>query len=152
MNKLSVERIHNCSIMMDGLIVNEFNLFWNKLLITGEFREWTKLKTMNKSLYFVSNLNKYSKRQTDDQDSFERAYKIKNLLKELPKYAILFKRDVNMIDSEVCIRCEKEVEIWICETNEFTIREVILSAIVSYEEQMLERGDIDQAAQQLYEI
>jgi hypothetical protein len=57
-----------------------------------------------------------------------------------------------MIDSEICIRCEKEVKdwehIWICETNEFTIRDVILSAIVSYAEQMLERGDIVQAAQQ----
>lgn len=79
---------------MDGLIVNEFNLFSNKLLITGEFREWVKLKTMvkneilkieliedlfyynftyelnwNKSLYFVSNLNKYSKRETDDSNT-----------------------------------------------------------------------------------
>lgn len=78
---------------MDGLIVNKFNLFSNKLLITGEFREWVKLKTMvkneilnieliedliyynftyelnwNKSLYFVSNLNKYSKRQTGDSN------------------------------------------------------------------------------------
>ncbi|PKK59095.1 hypothetical protein RhiirC2_795325 [Rhizophagus irregularis] len=73
----------------------------------------------NKSLYFVSNLNKYSKRQTD----------------------------VNMIVSEICIRCEKEVydwkHIWIRKINEFTIREVILSAIVSHEEQMLEK---DQAA------
>ncbi|PKC15121.1 hypothetical protein RhiirA5_408552 [Rhizophagus irregularis] len=66
----------------------------------------------NKSLYFVSNLNKYSKRQTD----------------------------VNMIVSEICIRCEKEVydwkHIWIRKINE-------LSAIVSHEEQMLEK---DQAA------
>ncbi|RGB42612.1 hypothetical protein C1646_750799 [Rhizophagus diaphanus] len=36
--------------------------------------------------------------------------------------------------------------IWICEANEFTIREVILSAMVSYKEKMLEKGDIDQAA------
>lgn len=58
-------------------------------------------------------------------------------------YAILFKRDVNMIVSEICICCEKEVDdwkhIWIRKINEFTIREVILSAIVSHEEQMLER-------------
>jgi hypothetical protein len=78
---------------MDGLIVNKFNLFSNKLLITGEFREWVKLKTMvkneilnieliedlfyynftyelnwNKSIYFVSNLNKYSKRETGDSN------------------------------------------------------------------------------------
>lgn len=55
-----------------------------------------------------------------------------------------------MIDSEICIRYEKEVEdwdhIWTCETNEFTIREVILGAIVSYEEQLLKAGDVDQAA------
>lgn len=70
----------------------------------------------NKSLYFVSNLNKYSKRQTSDHNSYERAYKIKNLLKALPTYA-------NMIDNDICIRCEKEVEdwdhIWICEAIEF---------------------------------
>ncbi|CAB4402162.1 unnamed protein product [Rhizophagus irregularis] len=53
-----------------------------------------------------------------------------------------------MIDSEICIRCEKEVEdwdhVWTCEANEFTIREVILN-YSSYEEQMLDAGDTDQA-------
>ncbi|PKY51772.1 hypothetical protein RhiirA4_446966 [Rhizophagus irregularis] len=76
----------------------------------------------NKSLYFVSNLNKYSKRQTSDHDFYERAYKIKNLLKALPTYA-------NMIDNDICIRCEKEVEdwdhIWICEAIEFRERELL---------------------------
>ncbi|CAB4436596.1 unnamed protein product [Rhizophagus irregularis] len=89
MNNSTIERLSNCSIMMD---------------------DW------NKSLYFVSNLNKYSKRQTSDHDFYERAYKIKNLLKALPTYA-------NMIDNDICIRCEKEVEdwdhIWICEAIEF---------------------------------
>ncbi|POG73699.1 hypothetical protein GLOIN_2v1476761 [Rhizophagus irregularis DAOM 181602=DAOM 197198] len=89
MNNSTIERLPNCSIMMD---------------------DW------NKSLYFVSNLNKYSKRQTSDHNSYERAYKIKNLLKALPTYA-------NMIDNDICIRCEKEVEdwdhIWICEAIEF---------------------------------
>ncbi|RGB33707.1 hypothetical protein C1646_761409 [Rhizophagus diaphanus] len=35
--------------------------------------------------------------------------------------------DSEIVPSEICIRCEKEVEdwdhIWICETNEFTIKE-----------------------------
>lgn len=48
MNNSTIERLPNCSIMMDGLLINEFNLYWNKSLITGEFRDWAKLKTMVK--------------------------------------------------------------------------------------------------------
>ncbi|RGB28858.1 hypothetical protein C1646_767297 [Rhizophagus diaphanus] len=71
------------------------------------------------------NLNNYSKQQTNDHDSLDRAYKVKNLLKDLPIYAKLFKRGVNMKDSEICIRCEKEAEdwdhVWTCEANDILI-------------------------------
>ncbi|PKC02642.1 hypothetical protein RhiirA5_424938 [Rhizophagus irregularis] len=74
----------------------------------------------------------------------ERAYKIKNLLKTLSTYDTLFKRKVNMIDSDICARCEKEVKSWWhilkCECSEVTIRELILNAIVSFEENFIIKG------------
>jgi hypothetical protein len=46
MNNLTIERLSNCSIMMNGLLVNEFNLYWNKFLILGDFREWGNWRQM----------------------------------------------------------------------------------------------------------
>ncbi|PKB97122.1 hypothetical protein RhiirA5_433695 [Rhizophagus irregularis] len=37
----TLDSLPECSIMMNGLVVNEFGLYWNKLLISGDFREWT---------------------------------------------------------------------------------------------------------------
>lgn len=46
-----------------------------------------------------------------------------------------------MIDSDICARYEKEDESWWhileCECNEATIREVILNAIASFEENFI---------------
>ncbi|GET59611.1 hypothetical protein GLOIN_2v1870002 [Rhizophagus irregularis DAOM 181602=DAOM 197198] len=36
----TLDSLPECSIMMNGLVVNEFGLYWNKLLISGDFREW----------------------------------------------------------------------------------------------------------------
>ncbi|PKY26528.1 hypothetical protein RhiirB3_441880 [Rhizophagus irregularis] len=103
MNNSTIERLPDCSIMMDGLLINEFNLYWNKSLITGEFRDWAKLQTMVK-------------------------YKNEILNSELIEGT-----------TDLCYIVSKRA-------NGFKIREVILSAMVSYEEKMLEKGDIDQAA------
>lgn len=35
MNNSTIERLPDCSIMMDGLLINEFNLYWNKSLSLG---------------------------------------------------------------------------------------------------------------------
>ena len=76
-----------------------------------------------------SNRNNYGTREVDDADVWERSYKVKNLLKELPTYKILYNREVNKIDTDQCIRCNKEIEdwdhIWTCEANSMTIKEAI---------------------------
>jgi hypothetical protein len=36
----TLDSLPECSIMMNGLVVNEFGLYWNKLLISGDFGEW----------------------------------------------------------------------------------------------------------------
>jgi hypothetical protein len=73
----------------------------------------------------------------------ERAYKIKNLIKELPTYDILFKRQVEGINSDICIRCTEQVEnwehVWICEYNDMSVREVIESAVWKSEEYLLRK-------------
>lgn len=68
----------------------------------------------------------------------ERTYKIKNLLKELLTYSVLYKRDVNKIESNQCIRCKNGIEDWEhlykCESNELTIREVLERSLILLEE------------------
>ncbi|PKY21959.1 hypothetical protein RhiirB3_525419 [Rhizophagus irregularis] len=41
----NLENLPECSIELKGLIVNEFDLYWDKNLITGGYREWGKSKT-----------------------------------------------------------------------------------------------------------
>ncbi|EXX55428.1 hypothetical protein RirG_225510 [Rhizophagus irregularis DAOM 197198w] len=82
------------------------------------------------SLEFISNRVKFSQRQCGDKDTIERSYRIKNLLKELPTYNILFKRNTNKIDTDKCKRCgeiftEDWEHIWICEDNDISIDEII---------------------------
>ncbi|GBC08297.1 hypothetical protein RclHR1_00800024 [Rhizophagus clarus] len=89
------------------------------------------------SLQFLSNKNKFDKNQCGKQDAHDRSCKIKNLLKDLPTYKTLQDRKVNSIDTAQCPRCEKYEEdwehIWICENNEFSIRDIIEEAIYDYE-------------------
>lgn len=56
----------------------------------------------NFTLTFISNCN----------DCYERAYKVKNLLRLLPTYSLLYERETNKIESSLCIRCEEEIETW----------------------------------------
>ncbi|GET67182.1 hypothetical protein GLOIN_2v1774336 [Rhizophagus irregularis DAOM 181602=DAOM 197198] len=59
-----------------------------------------------------------------DEDS----YKIKNLLKELPTYGVLYKREVNEI----------------CERNEANLEEILYEAINEYEEILISKDKIDE--------
>ena len=113
----------NCEALED--------LFWKNY---KQEYDWTK------TLNFITNRNEIKKSITNSTDTRERAYKIKNFIKELPTYAVLFKRKVNGIDSEICPRCNKYEEnwnhIWICENNKTSIREVIEDVFINYEERM----------------
>jgi hypothetical protein len=81
-------------------------------------------------------------------DTWERAYKIKNFIKELPTYSVLFERSVNGIESALCLRCEKVEEdwehVWKCEANPYTVNEVIVGAIEDYEYLLKEKGKIEE--------
>ncbi|RGB38428.1 hypothetical protein C1646_665382 [Rhizophagus diaphanus] len=65
--------------------------------------------------------------ETDNEDVWEHSYKIKNFLKDLPTYEVLFKRDVNKIETDQCIS----------EKNESTIKEVLERSINDLEEILL---------------
>ncbi|PKY52379.1 hypothetical protein RhiirA4_469977 [Rhizophagus irregularis] len=111
----------------------------------GEF-DW------NRTLQFISNRNKYKSREIDNDDVWEQSYKIKNFLKDLPTYEILYKREVNEIDTDQCIRCKNGVEdwdhIWTCEANELTIKEVIEQSIMDFEDTLLK---VEKHGKVLYE-
>ncbi|PKK62265.1 hypothetical protein RhiirC2_717830 [Rhizophagus irregularis] len=137
---------------------DDFNLYWKKHLIPGGLRAWRKKCSeliwknemlnsefdWNRTLQFISNRNSNCCKswEIEKEDVWERSYKIKNFLKELPTYEILYnKRDVNMIETDQCIRCKNGVEnwdhLWICEKNELTIKEVIERSISDFEEHLL---------------
>ncbi|PKY53813.1 hypothetical protein RhiirA4_472233 [Rhizophagus irregularis] len=131
-------------IIEEALIVNEFNLYWEKILITGDYRGWRKKCTeaiwkneiLNsgkldlfyynfkcefdwfRTLKFVSNRNKFSAWQCSDDDTKYRkyrTYKIKNLMQK---------------------GIEDWDHIWICECNSWTMKELIES-INEYELELL---------------
>lgn len=89
---------------------------------------------MVKTLEFISNRNKFIFWQCSEEDTKERSYKIKNLLKELPTYEVLYKREVNEITSETCPRCNIDIDwfhVWKCERNEATIEEILYESILN---------------------
>ncbi|PKK64621.1 hypothetical protein RhiirC2_787254 [Rhizophagus irregularis] len=94
------------------------------------------------TLRFISNRNAFSFYQYNESDTKDRSYKIKNLIKELPTYAILMKRKVNGITTDICPRCNDFSEdwehIWICETNEIEIDSLIKKSICEYEQKLSE--------------
>ncbi|UZO17701.1 uncharacterized protein OCT59_009043 [Rhizophagus irregularis] len=164
-NKIVDKIKYNFELIDEGLITNEYNLIWNNKLITGGFRVWRKAVTLAiwkneilnserledlfmynyrnefdwiASLEFISNRVKFSQRQCGDRDTIERSYRIKNLLKELPTYNTLFKRNTNKIDTDKCIRCGKIFtedweHIWICEDNDISIDEIIRESPYNFE-------------------
>lgn len=66
---------------------------------------------------------------TNKVDTIMRTFKIKNLLKILPKYKTLYKRGIEDIVSAKCPRCQEEDEDWDheweCNKNQFTENEVM---------------------------
>lgn len=158
-------------IIDNALLINEYNLIWNKSIISGGFRKWRKKASdaiwkneilnseklndlfmynfkkefdWQTTLEFISNRTSFSKRQCCDADTRDRSYRIKNLLKDLPTYKVLYQRNLEMIKSTVCRRCKKDEEswdhIWICEDNESTIKEIAEESMHKYE-MLLEEKD-----------
>src|SRR5438034_30132 len=113
----------------ENLIINEFNLYWRKNIIAGNNRSWAKRKTYLKyknemlncevledifwrnykqeydwerSLKFITNKEENKKNEMSSGKTREKAYRIKNMMKELPTYAVLWKINVNGIESKSC--------------------------------------------------
>ncbi|PKB92399.1 hypothetical protein RhiirA5_444837, partial [Rhizophagus irregularis] len=97
------------------------------------------------TLEFISNRTTFTKRQCSSEDTKERSYQIKNLLKDLPTYDTLCKRDVDVLENNKCIRCdENEIEtwdhIWICNDNEANLDEILRESISKFEEHLNKNG------------
>src|SRR6266536_96956 len=159
------------TINEEKLIINEFNLYWRQNIIGGDYRRWAKTKInlkykneklnsealedlfwrnykqefdWERSLKFVMNKEEIKDYKTSGKDEREKAYKIKNLIKELPTYAVLWKRNTNGIESKTCIRCKKGEEdwnhVWTCTNNRRTIRDTIEDEIINNEEKIRKEG------------
>ncbi|CAB4424719.1 unnamed protein product [Rhizophagus irregularis] len=157
---------YKIEIIENALLINEYNLIWRKNIITGGFRKWRKKVSMaiwkneilnsNKlndlfirnfmkefdwrtTLEFISNRTTFTKRQCSSIDTKERSYRIKNLLKDLPTYEVLCKREVEVLENSTCIRCDTNEEetwdhVWICNDNEATLDEILRESISKFEE------------------
>ncbi|CAB5212978.1 unnamed protein product [Rhizophagus irregularis] len=96
-----------------------------------------RLNILQEYDWSLSSLKKEQARTdlTNDLDNELRAYKIKNFIKELPIYEILFKRGNNAIITEACIRCYSKIDnynmpenwdhVWECTRNEYTEEKIV---------------------------
>ncbi|GET57754.1 hypothetical protein GLOIN_2v1771092 [Rhizophagus irregularis DAOM 181602=DAOM 197198] len=102
-----------------GLEEKVTNAIWKNEILNSEnlndlfMYNYKKEFDWKTTLEFVSNRINFTQRQCSNKDTKERSYRIKNLLKEQPTYKILYKRNTNKIENEICIRCGKnEEEDW----------------------------------------
>ncbi|PKY61785.1 hypothetical protein RhiirA4_487262 [Rhizophagus irregularis] len=91
------------------------------------------------------NRTTFNKRQCSSEDTKERSYRIKNLLKDLPTYETLYKREIDAIENSMCIRCGKNEEetwdhVWICNDNEANLDEIVRESISKFEEYLNKNG------------
>lgn len=105
--KNTTAHIYEVSLIVEALVVNDYNLYWKNNLIVSwakkrtdaiwknEILNCAKIEDLSyynfrdgfdwvKSLDFINNRNDYNKYQCSDADTKDKSYKIKNLLKELP--------------------------------------------------------------------
>ncbi|RGB22408.1 hypothetical protein C1646_748526 [Rhizophagus diaphanus] len=111
-----------------------------KLSVIGKKREIDWKSTLE----FISNRINFTSRQCNIQDTKDRSYRIKNLLKDLPVYETLYKRETNMIKDDKCRRCKKnEIEswehIWVCEDNEKSLEDIAQETIYIFEETLIKK-------------
>ncbi|GBC28562.2 hypothetical protein GLOIN_2v1805149 [Rhizophagus irregularis DAOM 181602=DAOM 197198] len=124
------------------------NIIHNKKLekdLYGEVSAINRLKekwlsSQRKTFNFIQKGSSSNKKFTNGDDNALRSYKIKNLLKILPTYTILFERNCGHILTDVCLRCESEVEdwehIWICDDNDKSEYEILLDTLITTEEKL----------------
>lgn len=143
----------------------EYILRWKKNLINGDFRNYMKAHHQIEykarildchyleDIFYHNELQEINWKQTFDftskgsskgrfftniEDNALRSYKIKNLLKILPTYSLLFDRECEHVIVDECPRCGKESEtwehVWICEDNDVSEYDVLIRMLIDMEE------------------
>ncbi|CAG8738634.1 9222_t:CDS:2, partial [Rhizophagus irregularis] len=90
----------------EALVVNEFNLYWKRILIAGNYGGWRKKCTEAVWKNEILNSGKledlfYLTLNASLIDSKDRTYKIKNLIKELPTYSVLEVNGIKICEESV---------------------------------------------------
>jgi hypothetical protein len=126
-NRNWIKKYNMIGYKADILISTHFE----DILINNVIQEIDWEKTCN----FIKKGEKDNYFYTSGKDNMFRSYKIKNLIKELPTYEILYERNIKGIKYPYCVRCYNnitqtyEVEnwdhIWCCCENETTEIEII---------------------------
>ncbi|PKC02476.1 hypothetical protein RhiirA5_425178 [Rhizophagus irregularis] len=109
----------------------------SEMLASEHLIDIFRLNILQEYDWSLSSLKKEQARTdlTNDLDNELRVYKIKNFIKELPIYEILFKRGNNAIITEACIRCYSKIDnynmpenwdhVWECTRNEYTEEKIV---------------------------
>ncbi|UZO12021.1 uncharacterized protein OCT59_003572 [Rhizophagus irregularis] len=109
----------------------------SEILASEHLIDIFRLNILQEYDWSLSSLKKEQARTdlTNDLDNELRVYKIKNFIKELPIYEILFKRGNNAIITEACIRCYSKIDnynmpenwdhVWECTRNEYTEEKIV---------------------------
>ncbi|PKK60052.1 hypothetical protein RhiirC2_793922 [Rhizophagus irregularis] len=138
--------VHKIEIIEEALLVNEYNLIWNKKIVMGGFRKWSKKVT--DAIWKNEILNS---EKLDDlfMYNFRKNLTGKQLWNlsaiELPTYDTLLKRNTNKIENDICKRhmndkVEDWEHIWICEVNKSTIDEIAQESIYNFEKQLEDKN------------
>ncbi|PKK59994.1 hypothetical protein RhiirC2_793996 [Rhizophagus irregularis] len=153
-------------ISLTNLDYNLFVLRWKKNIIHGDFRNHVKVHNQLKyksdilmshyleDVFYQNELQEIDWKRTfnflkkgtslktfytSNEDNSLRSYKIKNFLKILPTYNLLYERNSAHVIIDLCPRCEKEPEtwehIWICENNDTTEYDVFIKLMIEIEEE-----------------
>ncbi|PKC55110.1 hypothetical protein RhiirA1_476148 [Rhizophagus irregularis] len=119
------DTIKETSINVDNILVDEYNLRWNYIPIEGAYRIVSEIQTeatqWNVSFKLINNEITTSKGVTSKEDAAIRSFRVKNFLKILLTYEILWTRKVWGIPNVKCPRCLIEEE----NVNEVVDKELV---------------------------
>ncbi|CAB5382417.1 unnamed protein product [Rhizophagus irregularis] len=109
--------------------------------IDGEVSAINRLKekwlsSQRKTLNFIQKGSSSNKKFTSGDDNALRSYKIKNLLKILPTYTILFERNCGHILTDVESEVEDWEHIWIYDDNDKSEYEILLDTLITTEKKL----------------
>ncbi|PKY56544.1 hypothetical protein RhiirA4_476926 [Rhizophagus irregularis] len=170
-NKID-EDVDPIKVELVDLAFNIYTLRWKKNIIYGDYRNYVKklnqieykaniltcryledvfyrneLQEINwkNTFNFIQKGTSSNKKFTDALDNALWSYKIKNLLKLLPTYMILFERDCGHVMTDLCPRYEIDVEdwehVWSCNDNEKSEYDVLIKTLIVLEEKFKDSGD-----------